>query len=148
VHAGNPVRPLIGRYSGAMPYRNSSPALICLAAGLDAALLLVFVVIGRANHGGEGLFGVLSAWWPFQAGLLVAWLIMRAWRTPALIRWTGVGVWLITVPVAMLLRVLSGQGVQTSFILVTVVVVGGFLLGWRLIALLVRRLAQRSPSSR
>jgi hypothetical protein len=131
-----------------MPYRNPSPALICLAAGLDAALLLVFVVIGRANHGGEGLFGVLAAWWPFQAGLLVAWLVMRAWRTPALIRWTGVGVWLITVPVAMLLRVLSGQGVQPSFIIVTVVVVGGFLLGWRLIALLARRLAHRSAGSR
>ena len=121
-----------------MPYRNSSPALIALAAGLDAALLLLFVAIGRANHG-EGLWGVLGTWWPFLAGLAVAWLVLRAWRTPLQLGWTGVGVWLITVVVAMLLRVASGQGVQFSFVVVTVVVVGVFLLGWRAIALVVLR---------
>jgi hypothetical protein len=131
-----------------MPYRNSSPALISLAAGLDAALLLLFIVIGRANHGGEGLTGVLGAWWPFQTGLLVAWLVMRAWRTPAQLIWTGVGVWLITVTVALLLRILTGQGVQTSFVIVTVAVVGGFFLGWRVIALLVGRIRRRPPSIR
>jgi hypothetical protein len=131
-----------------MPYRNSSPALISLAAGLDAGLLLLFIVIGRANHGGEGLTGVLGAWWPFQTGLLVAWLVMRAWRTPAQLIWTGVGVWLITVTVALLLRILTGQGVQTSFVIVTVAVVGGFFLGWRVIALLVGRIRRRSPSIR
>jgi hypothetical protein len=127
-----------------MPYRNSSPAIVSLAAGLDAALLLVFVVIGRANHGGDGLGGVLITWWPFQAGLLVAWVVLRAWRTPVQIVWTGVGVWLITVSVAMLLRTLSGQGVQVSFVIVTVGVIGGFFLGWRLIALLLRRLRHRA----
>ena len=122
-----------------MPYRNANLALISLAAGLDAALLLLFVVIGRASHG-EGLWGVLGTWWPFLVGLVVAWLIKRAWRTPTLIRWTGVGVWLITVVVGMLLRLASGQGVQPSFVIVTVLVLGVFLLGWRAIALLARRL--------
>ncbi|MGY4857980.1 DUF3054 domain-containing protein [Cryobacterium sp. AP23] len=131
-----------------MPYRNSSPALIALAAGVDAALLLLFVVIGRANHGEDGLMGVLGTWWPFLAGLAVAWVVLRAWRTPLQLRWTGVGVWLITVVVAMLLRVASGQGVQLSFVIVTVVVVGVFLLGWRGIALLVRRLRRPAATSR
>jgi hypothetical protein len=131
-----------------MPNRQSSPALVSLAAGLDAALVLLFVVIGRANHGGEGLPGVLSAWWPFLAGLLVAWLVLRVWRAPTRIGWTGVGVWLITVLVAMLLRVVSGQGVQLSFVIVTVVVIGGFLLGWRAIAVLVRRRRHRSGTAR
>ena len=128
-----------------MPYRNSSPALISLAAGLDAAALLLFVVIGRASHG-EGLWGVLGTWWPFLAGLVVAWLLIRAWRTPLQIGWTGVGIWLITVTVALLLRVASGQGVQTSFVIVTFLVVGAFLLGWRLIALLVQRLRGRTAA--
>jgi len=129
-----------------MPYRNSSPALISLAAGLDAALLLLFVVIGRASHG-EGLWGVLGTWWPFLAGLLVGWLVMRAWRTPLSIRWTGVGVWMITVAVGMLLRVVSGQGVQLSFVVVTAIVVGVFLVGWRGIALLVRRARLRGKNA-
>lgn len=128
-----------------MPYRNSSPALISLAAGLDAAALLLFVVIGRASHG-EGLWGVLGTWWPFLGGLLVGWLVMRAWRTPLQLIWTGLGVWLVTVLVALLLRQITGQGVQTSFVIVTVLVVGTLLLGWRMIALLVRRLRRRTTS--
>jgi hypothetical protein len=128
-----------------MPYRNSSPAVISLAAGLDATAALLFVVIGRASHG-EGLWGVLGTWWPFLAGLVVAWLLCRAWRTPLQVLWTGVGVWLITVTVAMLLRVATGQGVQTSFVIVTFLVVGAFLLGWRLVALLVQRLRRRGAA--
>ncbi|TFD95108.1 DUF3054 domain-containing protein [Cryobacterium lactosi] len=125
-----------------MPYRNASLALISLAAGLDAALLLLFVMIGRASHG-EGLWGVLGTWWPFLAGLIVAWLVLRAWRTPLQIAWTGLGVWMITVIVGLLLRIVSGQGVQLSFVIVTFLVTGAFLIGWRAIALLVGRLRHR-----
>ncbi|WP_104165638.1 DUF3054 domain-containing protein [Cryobacterium sp. N22] len=125
-----------------MPYRNSSFALVSFAAGLDAALLLLFVVIGRASHG-EGLWGVLDTWWPFLTGLVVAWLLLMARRTPLRILWTGVGVWLITVVVGLLLRVVTGQGVQLSFVIVTFLVLGVFLLGWRAIALLVQRLNRR-----
>ena len=128
-----------------MSYRNASLAVISLAAGLDAALLLLFVVIGRASHD-ESLWGVLGTWWPFLVGLVVAWLVMRAWRTPTRIRWTGIGIWLITVVLGMLLRLASGQGVQPSFVIVTVLVLGVFLLGWRAIALLAHRL--RRPRNR
>lgn len=131
-----------------MPYRNSSLALISLAAGLDAGLLLLFVVIGRANHGEDGLWGVLGTWWPFLVGLVVAWLVLRAWRTPLQLVWTGLGVWAITVIAGMLLRVASGQGVQLSFVVVTFLVVGVFLLGWRAIALLVRRLRRPAAGAR
>ena len=125
-----------------MPYRNASLAVISLAAGLDAALLLLFVMIGRASHG-EGLWGVLGTWWPFLVGLIVAWLVLRVWRTPLQIVWTGLGMWLITVTVGLLLRVVSGQGVQFSFVVVTFLVVGVFLVGWRAIALIVGRLRPR-----
>ena len=130
-----------------MPYRNSSFALVSFAAGLDAALLLLFVVIGRASHG-EGLWGVLDTWWPFLTGLVVAWLVLMARRTPVRILWTGVGVWLITVVVGLLLRIVSGQGVQLSFVIVTFLVLGVFLLGWRAIALLVQRRRRRGATAK
>jgi len=121
-----------------MSSRPAGPSLVSLAAGVDAALVLLFVLIGRASHG-EGLWGVLLTWWPFLAGLAVGWLVSRAWRHPLRLVWTGVIVWLVTVVVGMLLRVASGQGVQLSFVIVTVIVLGVFLLGWRAIALLVHR---------
>ena len=128
-----------------MSSRTPTPSIVALAAGLDAALVLLFVVIGRASHG-EDLLGVLTTWWPFLAGLVVAWLVLRAWRQPLRIRWTGVAIWLITVVVGLLLRVVSQQGVQLSFVVVTFVVVGVFLLGWRAIGALVVSLRHRAKA--
>jgi hypothetical protein len=121
-----------------MPASRVRPTVLAAAAGLDAALLLVFVLIGRANHN-ETLLGTLGTWWPFLTGLVVGWLVMRAWRHPLTIVWTGLGVWLITVAVAMLLRIVTGDGAPLSFAIVTLIVVGVFLIGWRGIAALARR---------
>jgi hypothetical protein len=105
------------------------------AAVLDTASVLVFVVIGRANHGdGEAVAGVASTAWPFLAGLAVGWLAARAWRRPAGLWPSGVTAWLGTVVVGMVLRVLAGQGTALSFIVVALVFLGLFLLGWRLLA--------------
>ncbi|MEO6200763.1 MAG: DUF3054 domain-containing protein [Cryobacterium sp.] len=127
------------------PATASTPALApALAPALcDAALLLAFVLIGRASHN-EGLLGTLNTWWPFVGGLAAGWLIMRAWRSAQRIVWTGIGIWLATVAGGLLLRIASGQGVQPSFAIVTTVVLGVFLLGWRGIALLVRRVRSRA----
>jgi len=122
------------------------PASALLAAGIDAALVLVFAAIGRASHE-EDLLGVLTTWWPFLGGLTIGWLIMRAWHAPQRIVYTGLGVWLWTVAGGLLLRVVSGQGVQPSFIVVTAIVLGVFLVGWRGVAVLVRRIRARSESS-
>jgi hypothetical protein len=122
------------------------PASAVLAAVIDAALVLVFAAIGRASHG-EDLLGVLTTWWPFLGGLTIGWLIMRAWHAPQRIVYTGLGVWLWTVAGGLLLRVVSGQGVQPSFIVVTAIVLGVFLVGWRGIAVLVRRIQARRQSS-
>ena len=112
------------------------PARIAVrAAVLDVAAVLVFVVIGRANHGhGEAVAGVASTAWPFLAGLAVGWLAARAWRRPAGLWPSGVAAWLGTVAVGMALRVLAGQGTALSFIVVALVFLGLFLLGWRLLA--------------
>jgi len=127
-----------------MSAQRAVPASVIVPASIDAVLVLVFALVGRASHG-EGLLGVLTTWWPFLGGLAIGWLVLRAWRSPRRIVWTGIGVWLCTVVGGMLLRLASGQGVQPSFIIVATIVLGLFLLGWRAIALLAARL-RRTPS--
>jgi hypothetical protein len=118
---------------------------LTLFGAIDAALVIVFVLIGRASHS-EGILGTLNTLWPFIAGLAVGWVATRAWRDPVSIAWIGVGVWASTVIVGMLLRVLSGQGVQTSFVVVATIVLGVLLLGWRWIALVVLRRRTREDT--
>lgn len=110
----------------------------------DAALVLVFVAIGRGSHGEEGaLLGFATTAWPFLLGAAVGWIGARAWRNPLPIAPTGVIVWAGAVVVGMLLRSVSGQGVQPSFVIVTAVVLGVFLVGWRALAVVVRRIRSR-----
>ncbi|SDY77061.1 Protein of unknown function [Herbiconiux ginsengi] len=115
-----------------------------LAVVLDVALIAVFVLIGRRSHDEDSaLIGFLTTLWPFLAGAAIGWVASLAWRAPLRLAPTGVVVWAAAVVGGMLLRILSGQGVQWSFVIVTAVVLGVFLVGWRAIALLVRRLRRR-----
>jgi hypothetical protein len=102
-----------------------------LAFAADALLVLAFVLIGRASHDENPLLGALVTYWPFLAALVVGWAVTRGWRNPFSIVRTGVPVWLVTVGGGVLLRAASDQGVQLSFVVVTSVVLGIFLLGWR-----------------
>lgn len=118
------------------------PALV-----VDAVLVLVFAVIGRASHNEDPLGFLLTAW-PFLLALVVghllAMLVPARPRRPWSLGW-GVIVWIVTVAGGMLLRIATGDTAETPFIIVASLVVGAFLLGWRLIALLVRR--YRRPSA-
>ena len=106
-----------------------------VALVLDVCCVLVFVIIGRASHTkGEAVGGIASTAWPFLAGLAAGWLAARAWRRPLALRPTGIAVWLCTVAVGMVLRVVSGQGTARAFIVVALAFLGLFLLGWRLLA--------------
>ncbi|GAA5033316.1 DUF3054 domain-containing protein [Microbacterium fluvii] len=107
------------------------------ALGLDAVLVVVFAAIGRASHG-EGVFdGLWVTAWPFLAGLVVGWLLTFAWRAPVALLRTGLGVWAATLVGGMLLRAVSGQGVQVAFVIVAAVVLALFLIGWRAVARLI-----------
>lgn len=112
------------------------PALV-----VDVVLVLIFAVIGRASHA-EDPVGFLLTAWPFLVALvvghLVAALVPLRPRRPWSLGW-GVIVWVVTVAGGMLLRIATGDTAQIPFIIVATLVVGVFLLGWRLIALLVRR---------
>ena len=99
----------------------------------DICCVLAFVVIGRANHhAGETLAGVTSTAWPFLAGLAAGEVATRGWRQPLALVPTGVGVWAGTVAGGQVLRVISGQGTEAAFIVVSLLFLGLFLLGWRL----------------
>jgi hypothetical protein len=117
------MRPPAARRDGIKP-----PA----AAFLDACCVLAFVAIGRASHHhGDSPAGVAAVAWPFLTGLAAGWLVTRAWRRPAAIVPGGLGAWLGSVTIGMVLRVLAGQGTALAFIGVALAFLGLFLLGWR-----------------
>lgn len=117
------------------------PALV-----LDAVLVLVFAVIGRASHD-EDPGGFLLTAWPFIVALLVGHLVAALLpgrpRRPWSLAW-GAVVWAVTVVGGMLLRVTSGDTAQVAFIIVATLVLGVFLIGWRALAALLRRRATRA----
>ena len=124
---------------------------IAMAIVADALLVLGFAAVGRASHErgvlGDGGIGLLTTAWPFLLALGVGWLVSRAWRAPLAPLRTGVPVWLVTVAGGMLLRALSGQGTAVPFVVVATLTLLALLVGWRLVAALVRRgRARRSPT--
>jgi hypothetical protein len=113
---------------------------VLTGAVLDLCCVMAFVLIGRRSHGEAGaLAGLAATAWPFLAGLAVGWLTTRAWRRPAAVVPTGVGVWLVTFAVGMGLRALSGKGVPVTFAIVTLVFLGVTMLGWRAVTAGLRR---------
>lgn len=112
------------------------PALL-----LDAVLVLVFAVIGRASHD-ESPAGFLITAWPFLVALLVGHLVAAALpgrpRRPWTLLW-GAVVWIVTVLGGILLRLSTGDTAEVPFIIVATIVLGVFLLGWRALAALLRR---------
>lgn len=113
---------------------------VVLAAVADVLVVIVFVAIGRRSHDeGGALAGIASTAWPFLVGLGVGWIVTQAWRRPTALA-TGVGIWIVTVLVGMLVRrFLAGDGTAPAFIVVATIFTGTFLIGWRAIAALLRR---------
>jgi len=121
-----------------------------VAVVLDVCCVLIFVIIGRDTHTkGESLAGIASTSWPFLCGLAAGWAASRAWRRPLTLRPAGLAIWLCTVTLGMILRVVSGQGTTVGFIVVALAFLGLFLLGWRLLGrLLTRSRSDQPPGDR
>jgi hypothetical protein len=115
------------------------------AAAADLVLILVFAAIGRDAHArGDVITGAFITAWPFLAGAGVAWVVMRVWRSPYAVWPSGVGVWISAVLIGMLLRAVTGQTVVLPFVIVALISLGVFLLGFRvLLALIVRTSRKR-----
>lgn len=105
------------------------------ALAADVALVLLFAGIGRAEHDRGNVFlGVLDTAWPFLVGLGVGWVVVtQAGKRMPIGPGPGITVWLSTVIVGMVCRQLTGAGTAFSFIVVATLVLGAFLVGWRVI---------------
>ena len=119
-----------------------------VAVALDVAFVVLFAAVGRATTSGgtsrfagegDALRGVLLTAWPFVAGAVVGWVLVRllSHRWPVDVG-PGISVVLCTVLVGMLLRVVTGQGTAPTFDLVATLVLAVLLLGWRFVASRVR----------
>lgn len=113
------------------------------AVVVDVVLVLVFAAVGRGSHGENVLVGLAGTAWPFLLGLLVGWsaglLVYRGRFEGRRVAPAGVVIWVGTLVVGMLARVVSGQGTAPSFVVVAGVVLALFLLGWRALAALLDR---------
>jgi hypothetical protein len=122
---------------------------VSLAAGLDTAIVILFVAIGQREHDQDtAISGLINTAAPFLIALAIAWLALRVWKNPTDWR-IGVGIWAIVMVVGMLLRnLVFDDGTATSFILVAAGFLGLFLVGWRLVVTLFdRRSAGRTTTS-
>ncbi len=104
-----------------------------LASVAGGAAILLFAAVGRLSHA-EGVtpIGVLEVAWPFLAGGAVGALAGRTWRRPESLP-SGATTWAGTLVIGMLLRAVTGGGVQVSFVVVAATVLAVLLLGWRLL---------------
>ena len=95
---------------------------------------MLFVAIGRRNHDeGEAIDGLLTVAAPFVIALVVGWVVARAWARPVQIE-TAFVIWPVTVALGMVLRhFIFDRGTALSFVIVTAVVTGVFLVGWRMV---------------
>ncbi|MGH3357369.1 MAG: DUF3054 domain-containing protein [Nocardioidaceae bacterium] len=101
----------------------------------DVLAVLVFVSIGRLQHDGADGFdplGFATTLWPFLGGLGIALVVQGV--TPGVYRGLPVGAAVVaaTVVGGLCLRYASGQGMALSFAVVTAIVIGVLMLGWRL----------------
>ena len=111
---------------------------------LDLCAVLAFVAIGRhTHHDGDSVAGLWQTAWPFLAGLAIGLIVTRAWQHPAAISPAGLGAWLGAAAAGMLIRVLAGQGTAVAFIAVALGFLAVLLLGWRLLAAAITRMAAR-----
>jgi hypothetical protein len=127
-----------------------------LAFAADAAFVLLFATLGRVSHEeGVTAAGVAGVAWPFLAALAVGWTVAARVRTWPVGMAGSSTVWLVTALLGLVLRVVTGGGFAWSFGLVTVAVLGFFLIGWRCAVEVVRfavagftRWAERAASRR
>jgi hypothetical protein len=92
---------------------------------------------------------MVSTTWPFAVGLALGWLIVFVRRQNGVSLGAGTEVWLATVSIGMILRVVAGQGIAFAFAFAFVVValafLGALMLGPRLVCS--RRLDSRSSTT-
>jgi hypothetical protein len=128
----------------------------CRSAGAiaaDIAAVVLFATLGRNAHDERsGAAAVLTIAAPFLVGLAVGWIVNPAVRRQPLALRAGVGVWLTTVAIGLVLRrTVWDRGTAASFVIVSTLVLGALIVGWRamwVFACRRRELPSASPPSK
>ena len=125
----------------ALTHRTDAPLHSALCLLCDAALVMVFALLGNRSHdSGLGLAEIIGTAWPFLLGLALSWLLTFSWASPNRIWPTGILLVLGTVIFGMTFRSLfTDGGTQLSFVLVASGVLAVFLLGRRALTGMLRR---------
>ena len=106
----------------------------------DLALVVLFVIIGRASHAETlDLPGIQRTAMPFLAGALMAWVGFMLKRHSGLTLMNGVFVWAMTLVLGVLFRLLLGETAEFAFVIVAALVLAAFLIGWRAVRWLIQR---------
>ena len=102
----------------------------------DLMCVLIFVVIGRRQHGEESaVSGVVTTAAPFLIGLVIASCIGKLRGKPADTVLAGVYTWVTTVLLGLLLRrFVFDRGTAAAFVIVAILFLGATLIGWRALA--------------
>ena len=103
---------------------------------LDVLVVVVFVVIGRRNHGEDGkAAGFFRVAAPFLLALAGAWVSGRKrWASAAHWRY-GIVIWVFTVAMGLLLRrVVFHNGTAVAFVIVATLFLGLGLVGLRVVS--------------
>jgi peptidoglycan/LPS O-acetylase OafA/YrhL len=106
---------------------------VTLAAVADVLAVLVFAAVGRTSHAEVDALGTLTTAVPFLLGLLVGWLVVRAWRAPRRLP-VGVAVWVGVVVVGLGVRAAFTHRLPLTFALIAAASLALLLLGWRAMA--------------
>jgi hypothetical protein len=75
-------------------------------------------------------FGVLTTAAPFLLGLVIGWLVARAWRAPLRLP-VATAVWITTTVIGLGLRAVFTHRLPVTFVLVAAASLALLLLGWR-----------------
>ena len=128
-----------------------TPLLILLG---DLIALLLFVYIGQRDHGlidaENPLQGLLWASWAFALAWVIAAALLRALPDAATLSArallaNGLNAWLVAAPLGVLLRAyfLGRAVIPTSFLAATLAFGGLFVLGWRLLFVLLWKMTKQ-----
>lgn len=105
-----------------------------LVAVFDLLSVCALVLFGHAV-GNDGGVPLLLGTLPFLAALLIAWVVSQwRWQPLQVLKPGGLAVWASTAGVALGLRAaLFSQPPSGDFIAMTVILLGTFMLGWRVL---------------
>lgn len=119
----------------------SRPARWLAPLAADLLCVLALAAGGKDTHDADQSdWVVLVIAWPFALAAAASHAALRSRGRPATRVWPdGVVVVVVTYVLGMLVRGLAGRGLAPGFLVVAGLFLTATMLGWRLVALLVRR---------